>query len=94
MLSKQRHPAECLATPVAGVLFDIAMGLQVSPEVAPIGKCAIAVLTSEWLLAGMRPDVTLKQPRPGECLATCMALAGQRVRSNVHFQCAQTDIYF
>jgi len=65
----------------------------VSPEVASIGERAIAVLTSERLLTSVRSDVTLKQPRPGERLATRVTLAGQRVRSDVHFQRAQTDIY-
>lgn len=62
------------------------------PQIAPIGERAIAVLTAEWLLPGVSPDVTLEQPRPGERFSTEMTLAGQRVRSDVHLQCSQTDV--
>lgn len=93
MLREQRHPAECLAAPVAGVLLHVAVSLQVGPQVAPVGERAVAMLTTERLLAGVRPDVTLEQPRPGERLAACRALAGQRVRPDVHLQRAQADVH-
>lgn len=64
-----------------------------SPEIAPVGERAVAVLTAERLLAGVRPDVTLKQPRSRERFAAHMALAGQRVRPDVHLQRAQTDVH-
>lgn len=46
------------------------------PEVAPVSKGSLAVLTAEGLLSRMRSDVPLKQPRPGERLPAEMALAG------------------
>lgn len=69
------------------------MGLQVGPEVASVGERAVTVLTAERLLAGVRPDVTLEQPRPGERLAAHVTLAGQRVRTDVHLQRAQTYVH-
>lgn len=93
MLRKQRHPAEGFTTPVTGVLLDVAVSLQMSPEIASVGERAVAMLTSERLLAGVRSDVTLKKPRPGERFATCMALARQGVRPDVHLQRPQTDVH-
>lgn len=93
MLRQQRHSAKGLTARVAGVLLDVTVSLQVGPEVAPVGERAVAVLAAERLLAGVRPDVALKQPRPGERLAAHVTLAGQRVRSDVHLQCAQTDVH-
>lgn len=92
MLREQRHSAECLVTPVAGILLDVAVGLQVGPQVAPVGEGTVAVRTGEWLLAGMRPDVTLKQPRSGERFAALLALARQRVRPDVHLERAHAEV--
>jgi len=94
MLRKQRHPAEGFTAPVTGVLLDVAVSLQMSPEIAPVGERAVAMLTSERLLAGVRPDVTLKKPRPGERFAARNALAGQGMRPDVHLERAQTDVHF
>lgn len=46
----------------------------------------------EGLLARVRADVTLQQPRPGEGLSAKEALARQRVGADVHFQGAQRDV--
>jgi len=64
----------------------------VGPEVAPVSERALAVLTGERLLTGMRPDVTLEQPRPGECLAARAAFTRQRVRPDVHLESTQAQV--
>jgi len=48
--------------------------------------------TLERLLAGMCPDVTLKEPRSRERLATYLTLAGQRVRPDVHLEGAHRRV--
>lgn len=93
MLRKQRHPAEGFTAPGAGVLLDVAVSLQMSPEIAPVGERAIAMRTSERLLTGVRPDVTLKKPRPGERFAARMALARQCMSPDVHLKRAQTNVH-
>lgn len=93
MLRQQRHPAEGLAARVAGVLLDLAVSLQMGPEITSVGERAVAVLTAERLLAGVRTNVTLEQPRPGKRLAAHCTLARQRVRSDVHLERAQTDVH-
>lgn len=93
VLRQQRHPAEGLAARVAGVLLHVAMSLQMGPEITPVGKRAVAMLTAERLLAGVRADVTLEQPRPGERLAAECTLARQRVRPDVHLQRPQADVH-
>lgn len=92
MLRQQGHPAEGLAARRARVLLDVAVGLQMRPEVAAIGERAIAVLTAERFLAGVSPDVTLEEPRPGEGLAAEMALARQGVGPDVHLQRSHADV--
>lgn len=68
------------------------MGLKVRSEVAPVGEGPLAVLAVEGLLAGVRPDVPLEEPRSGEGLSAKVTLAGQRVRADVHLECAQADV--
>lgn len=50
------------------------------------------MLAREGLLAGVSANVTLQEPRPRECLAAQVTLAGQGVCSNVHFQCTQGGV--
>lgn len=63
------------------------------PEIAPVSEGAVAVLASKRLFAGVRPDVALEQPRPGERFAAGVTLAGQRVRPDVHLQGTQADVH-
>lgn len=93
MLRQQGHPAEGLAAGAARVLLHVAVRLEVRPEVTPVCERTVAVLAAEGLLAGVRPDVALEQPRPRERLAAEVALAGQRVRPDVHLQRAQADVH-
>lgn len=93
MLRQQRHPAEGFATTFAAVLLDVAVSLQMGSEIAPVGERAVAMLTAKRLLAGVGPDVTLKEPRPGERLAARRALARQRMCPDVHLERAQTDVH-
>ena len=48
--------------------------------------------TGEWFLAGVRPNVTLQEPRAGESLAAQKTLAGQCVRADVHLEGTQRDV--
>ena len=63
MFGQQRHPGEGLPTLGARVLLDLGVSLQVGPQVGSVGERPPAVITPEGLLARVRPDVTLKQPR-------------------------------
>lgn len=60
MLRQQRHSTERFAAGRARVLLNVAVSLQMSPEIASVGERAIAVLTTERLLSGVGPDVSLK----------------------------------
>ena len=86
MLGQQAHAAEGLLAAGAGVLLVLEMGLQVGAQVGLVSKGAATLGAGEGLLSGVSPQVTLKQPRPGEGLAALLALAGQRVGPDVHLQ--------
>lgn len=58
VLEQQGHARECSTARLAIVLFDYGMGLQVSSQVGSVGECSIAVLAREWLLSGVRANVT------------------------------------
>ncbi|RNA09776.1 hypothetical protein BpHYR1_011459 [Brachionus plicatilis] len=60
-----------------------------SSEIGAVGKGARAYFTLERFFACVSPHVALKQPGSTEALAAYFALARQRVRSNVHFECSQ-----
>jgi len=86
MLGEQRHTRERLVARAAAVSLDAGVCLQVRAQVGPVGERALAVGTLERLLAGVRPHVTLQQPRSRERLATQRTPARQRVRPNVHLE--------
>lgn len=67
---KQRHPGEGLVTGDTGVLLDVSVGLEVSPQVAAVSEAAVTLRTLEGFLSGVGPDVALQQPGPREGLAT------------------------
>lgn len=92
MFRQQRHPTESLAARRTRVLLHITVGLQMRPQIAPVRKRPIAVLTTERLLSSVGSDVTLKKPRPRESFSTKMTLAGQGVCPDVHFECTQADV--
>lgn len=94
MFRQKRHSAEGFAARGARVLFDVAVSLEMSSEVAAVGESAIAMLTAEGFFAGVSPDVSLKKPRPGEGFATEMTLAGKCVSPDVHLEGAHTDVNF
>ena len=89
---QQRHPGEGLGAVTAAVLLDVRVGLQVRPQVGPVGEGASAVGAGEGLLARVRPEVALQQPGPGEGLAAHAALARQGVRPDVHLERAQGHV--
>ena len=58
--------------------------LDVSAQVGLVGERLAAVRTSERLFTGVRADVTLQQPRPGEAFTALGTLAALTVRPHVH----------
>lgn len=86
VLLQQRRPREGLAARRARVFFGVGMRLEMRPEVRLVGERAVAALALERLLAGVRAEVALQQPRPGEGLAAQVALARLGVRADVHLQ--------
>lgn len=54
----------------------------------------MAVVATEGLLTSVRPNVTLKKPRSRESLSAKVALARQRMRSDVHFQSSSRGVDF
>lgn len=93
MFGQQRHSAKRFAARGAGIFLHVAVRLKVRPQVTPVGERAVAMLTAERFLPRVRSDVPLEKPRPGERFPAEMALAGQRVRSNVHLQRAQAHVH-
>lgn len=86
VLEQQRHARERLGAGPAPIPLDVGMCLQVRPQVRSVGKRAVAVGALERALAGVRPQVPLQQPRPGERLAALRTTAGQRVSPDVHLE--------
>lgn len=93
MFGQQRHSAKRFAARGARILLHVAVRLEVRPQVTPVGERAVAMLTAERFLPCVSSDVPLEKPGPGERFPAKMALAGQRVRSNVHFQRAQAHVH-
>lgn len=93
MFTQKRHSGKRLATTSARILFDIGMSLEMSSQIRAIGKGSAAVVTRERFLTRVGADVSLQQPRSGECLAAKVALARESVGPNVHFQRTQGGIY-
>lgn len=92
MLEQQGHAREGAAAGLAAVLLDVRVRLQVGPQVGAVGERSAAVRAGERLLARVRPDVSLQQPGPREGLAAQLALAGERVRADVHLERAQRRV--
>ena len=86
VFGQQRHPRESLVTVSATVLLDVTVRLQVRAQVGAIRETPPTHVTREWLLAGVRAQVTLKQPRSREGLTTHVALAGEGVGADVHLE--------
>lgn len=94
VLGQQGHAAEGLAARRTGILFHVRMRLQMRPQIRSVGKGPLAMLAVEGLLARVRPDVALQQPRPRESLSADVALAGQRMGADVHLKGAQRHVHF
>lgn len=92
MLGEERHAREGLAARLARIALHVRMGLEMSAQVGAVGKGARAVLAREGFLARVCPDVTLEEPWSGEGLTAQKALAGQRVRPDVHLEGAQRNV--
>ena len=84
MLVQVASKRKRLSAPTTHVRLVGRVRLDVSSKVRLVGECLAAVRAAEWLFAGVRSDVTLQQPRPGEALATLRTLAALTVRSHVH----------
>lgn len=63
-----------------------------SPEIGPVRKRPVAVRAGERLLSGVRPDVSLEQPRSGESFPAYFANTRQSVSPDVHFESSQANI--
>ena len=92
MFVEQGHARERLGTLDTFVLFDIAVGLHVCPQVGTIGEGARTNVTLEGFLARVGAHVALQQPRPTETLAAYLALARQRMGADVHLEGAQRRV--
>ena len=68
------------------------VSLDVGPEVGAIGERLAAVGAAVGLLARVRAQVALQQPRPRERLAADVALVRQLVRQHVHRQRRHADV--
>lgn len=68
------------------------MSLHVRAEVGPVGESLTAVRAAVRLLAGVRPQVALQQPRPRELLTAYAAAVRQFVSQQVHGQCGHADV--
>ena len=64
MLDKQRQTRESLGAAVACVLLELGVGLKVGSKVGSVGEGATTLRAGERPLAGVCPQVPLKQPRP------------------------------
>lgn len=92
VLAEQRHARKSLAAVLARVFLHVRVGLQMRAQIGTVGERPSAVLARERLLAGVRPDVSLQQPRPRKRLSAQLALARQGVSADVHFEGAQRHV--
>lgn len=86
MLRQQRQPRERLRARRTLEALHVLVRLLVRAQIRPVGERARAQLAHERLLAGVRADVALQQPRARERLVTVRTLARQRVRTDVHLE--------
>lgn len=93
VLVEERHPGEGLVAGGAGVLLDVGVRLEVSPEVAAVGEAAVALRALEGLLSRVGSDVALQEPRAREGLSAQVALARQGVGADVHLEGAQARVH-
>lgn len=93
MLVEKGHPGEGLVAGGAGVLLDVGVRLEVSPEVAAVGEAAVALRALEGLLSRVGSDVALQEPRAREGLSAQVALARQGVGADVHLEGAQARVH-
>jgi len=75
---------EALPAPPALETLEGRVRLHVGPQVGAVGEGFATVGAAEGLLAGVRPHVTLEQPRPAEGFAADVAFVLQVVRQEVH----------
>ena len=92
VLQQQRHPRERLGARMTLVALDVGVRLRMRAQVGPVGERPVAVGTPERLLACVRAQVTLKQPRPRERLSAQLTAARQRVSPDVHLERADRRV--
>ena len=68
------------------------MGLKMRPEVGFVREALLADGAAVGLLPGVGPHVSLQQPRPGESLATNLAVVTRCVGPHVHREGRHRDI--
>ena len=86
MLCEVTLQSKLFAASVAAKGLDVAVSLDVGPQVALVRKTLAALVTVVRLLSCVGPDVALEQPGAGEGLATEGALAARGVGPHVHVQ--------
>jgi len=86
MLVQVRLEGERLEAPRARKVLVARVGLHVGAQVGTVGERFAAVSATVRLLAGVRSQVALQQPRPAEHLAAHAARVCELVRELVHGQ--------
>lgn len=89
---EQRESGESLRAVAAPVLLDLRMSLKMGSKVWPISEGSTALGASERFLSGVRPQVTLKEPRSRERLSADMTLARKSVSPGVHLHRTQRRV--
>jgi len=65
-------------------VFESRMGLHVSTKIGPVSKRFATMCTTIGFVSGVRPHVTLEEPRPRESFSTNIALVAETVSQDVH----------
>lgn len=94
VLVQVRLEGECFVTSRALEVLVDRVRLHVRSQVAPVRKRFAAVGASVRLLAGVRSQVTLQQPRSREELSTHTAAVRQLMSEDVHRQSGHRNISF
>jgi len=86
MLVEVRLERKVFVTSRALKVLGWRVGLHVGPQVGPVGKRLLTHGAQVGLVASVRAQVTLQQPRPGEGLVAHGALVAQVMSQHVHRQ--------
>ena len=90
-------------------VFESRMGLHVSTKIGPskntrvisclqnlllpVSKRFATMCTTIGFVSGVRPHVTLEEPRPWESFSTNIALVAETVGQDVHWQGGHADVH-